>query len=155
MPNPDWQDPKDEEICSIHISGLQDMAIKLEESVGLNYLSATDIQLEMIPAYNAGGQLERRIYQAPIGKRNWLSDPSPVIKKNGEAITSGFITDYGNGAILLDEPERIQIFIRLPVLMLPPVKIKFLPVRLHVGRERRRKYRRVGFCVTAVTVCWI
>ncbi len=102
MPKTNWQDHRDEEILSIHITGLQDAVGKMEDALGLGTIEETDVSLIMVPAYNTSGILEYRIYQAPVGKRNWLASSAPVVKKNGSVITTGFSIDYGGGAILLD-----------------------------------------------------
>lgn len=102
MPKTNWQDHRDEEILSIHITGLQDAVGKIEDALNLGTVEEVDIPLAMVPAYNMSGVLEYRIYQAPVGKRNWLASSAPVVKKNGSVITTGFSIDYGGGAILLD-----------------------------------------------------
>ena len=102
MPKTNWQDPQDGEIRSTHITGLQDAVGKIEDALNLGTVDEVDVSLIMVPAYNTSGILEYRIYQAPIGKRNWLASPAPTVKKNGSVITAGFSIDYGGGAIILD-----------------------------------------------------
>lgn len=100
MPKTNWQDHRDEEILSIHITGLQDAVGKMEDALGLGTIEETDVSLIMVPAYNTSGILEYRIYQAPVGKRNWLASSAPVVKKNGSVITTGFSIDYGGGEVM-------------------------------------------------------
>lgn len=93
-----WQDPGTREIRSTDISGLQEIVSKLERSVGMETVSETNIPLTEVYI----SENDRwRIFQAPEGKRNWVDDPAPVIKKDGVAIDSGFVIDYGAGAIIL------------------------------------------------------
>ncbi|HEY8400955.1 MAG TPA: hypothetical protein VIK89_06820 [Cytophagaceae bacterium] len=93
-----WQDPGTREIRSTDISGLQEIVSKLERSVGMGTVSETNIPLTEVYI----SENDRwRIFQAPVGKRNWVSSPAPVIKKDGVVINSGFVIDYGAGAIIL------------------------------------------------------
>ena len=98
MAKTNWQDPKTGEIISPQISGLQEAVGKLEDSIGMDTVSETDIPLTEV---FISGEDRYRIFQAPEGKRNWVSSPAPVIKKNGVAISTGFVVDYGGGAIAL------------------------------------------------------
>lgn len=97
MAKANWQDPKSSEIMSSHISGLQEAVGKLEESLGISSTAETGIVLSEVYISESD---RYRIYQAPEGKRNWMSSPTPIIKKNGVEITTGFIIEYGGGAIV-------------------------------------------------------
>lgn len=101
MPKTNWQDPKSSEIISPHISGLQEAIGKLEESLGISSTSGIGIALTEVYISDSD---RYRIYQAPEGNRNWLSSPTPIIKKNGVQITTGFIIEYGGGAIVFTTP---------------------------------------------------
>jgi len=101
MAKTNWQDPKTSEIISPHISGLQEAVGKIEESIGIETISETNIPLSEV--YIADDD-RCRIYQAPEGKRNWVSSPAPIIKKNGTVITTGFTIDYGGGAVIFSTP---------------------------------------------------
>ena len=101
MAKTNWQDPKSGEIISPHISGLQEAVGKLEESLGISSTAETGIALSEVYISESD---RYRIYQAPEGKRNWLSSPTPIIKKNGVQITTGFIIEYGGGAIVFTTP---------------------------------------------------
>jgi len=93
-----WQDPGTREIRSTDISGLQEIVSKLERSVGMETVSETNIPLTEVYI----SENDRwRIFQAPEGKRNWVSEPAPVIKRDGVPIDIGFVIDYGAGAIIL------------------------------------------------------
>jgi hypothetical protein len=101
MSKTNWQDPQTSEIRSTHISGLQEIAGKIEDILDLQLEAETGVTLTEVYI----SETDRyRIYQAPIGKRNWADSPAPVIKKNGVQITSGFTIDYGGGAIILSPP---------------------------------------------------
>lgn len=93
-----FQDPGSSEIISPHVSGLQEAVGKIEDALDINTASDTGISLSEV--YISSDD-RYRIYQAPKAKRNWLSSPAPVIKKNGGVITEGFTIDYGGGAIIL------------------------------------------------------
>lgn len=98
MSKTNWQDPGSSEILSTHISGLQEAVGKIEDAIGLQTVAETNVPLTEVYISDTD---RYRIYQAPVGKRNWVSSPAPVIKKNGVQITTGFEIDYGGGAIIL------------------------------------------------------
>lgn len=98
MPKTNWQDPGSTEIISPHISGLQEAVGKIEDAIGLQTVAETNVPLMEVYISDTD---RYRIYQAPVGKRNWVASPAPVIKKNGVQITTGFMIDYGGGAIVL------------------------------------------------------
>lgn len=101
MAKTNWQDPKTSEIRSTHISGLQEAVGKLEESIGIETVSETNIPLSEVFISNDD---RCRIYQAPESKRNWLLSPAPIIKKNDSIITDDFEIDYGGGAVIFTTP---------------------------------------------------
>lgn len=101
MAKTNWQDPGSGEIRSTHISGLQEAVGKIEESIGIEAVTETDIPLTEVFISNDD---RCRIYQSPEGKRNWLSSPAPIIRKNGIVITDDFEIDYGGGAVILTTP---------------------------------------------------
>ncbi len=98
MAKTNWQDPGSMEIRSTHISGLQDAVGKIEDALGMKTVTETGIPLTEVYISDTD---RFRIYQALVGKRNWLLSPAPVIKKNNVAISTGFTIDYGGGAIIL------------------------------------------------------
>ncbi|GEM_PF-4666150 len=101
MAKTNWQDPQSTEIISPHISGLQEAAGKIEESIGLPTISETGMVLSEVFISNDD---RYRIFQAPQGKRNWVASPTPIIKKNGTIINSDFIIDFGGGAVIFTNP---------------------------------------------------
>ena len=93
-----FQDPGSTEILSPNISGLQEAVGKIEDILNLQTTAETDVALTEV--YISASD-RYRIYQAAVGKRNWLLSPAPVIKKNGGTIVTGFTIDYAGGAIVL------------------------------------------------------
>lgn len=100
MAKTNWQDPANGEILSTHITALQEAVSKIEDMLDIETSSDTGIGLNNVNGY--------RIYQAPFGLRNWISEPSPIIYKNDEVITTGFTIDYAGGAIILDSPANVS-----------------------------------------------
>lgn len=93
-----WQDPLSGEIISPDIAGLQEAVGKIEDALDLKVVNATDVPLtEIFISENN----RYRIYQAE-GKRNWVSNPAPVIKVNGTPVSSGFTINYGGGAVVFE-----------------------------------------------------
>ena len=101
MARTNWQDPGSNEIISPHISGLQEAVGKVEESIGLPTITETGMLLTEVFISNDD---RYRIFQAPLGKRNWVLSPTPVIKKNGTVINEDFLVDYGGGAVIFTNP---------------------------------------------------
>ncbi len=101
MPRTNWQDPGSSEVRSTHISGLQEAVGKIEDILNMQLQAETNVELSEV---YISEQNRYRIFQAPEGKRNWASDPAPVIKKNGVPIASGFVIDYGGGAVIFSTP---------------------------------------------------
>lgn len=98
MAKTNWQDPLTSEILSTHIAGLQEMVSKIEEALDFRLESVEDLRLTEVYVNEAD---RCRIYHAP-GYRNWVADPPPVIKVNGEVVVEGFKIDYGGGAVIFD-----------------------------------------------------
>ena len=101
MAKTNFQDPGTSEILSTPIAGIMEAINKLEESVGIGTQAETGIALSEVIAYDGDNEVHYRIYQCANGKRNWIADPVPVIKKNGSIISSGFMLDYFGGSIIL------------------------------------------------------
>lgn len=104
MAKTNWQDPGSNEVRSTQISGIQEAVGKIEESIGMNSVVGANIPLAEVFISNDD---RYRIFQAPIGKRNWLLSPTPIVKKNGAVINSGFEIDYGGGAIILNANDAV------------------------------------------------
>ena len=93
-----WQDPLSGEIISPDIAGLQEAVGKIEDALDLKVVNARNVPLTEI--YISEND-RYRIYQA-AGKRNWVSNPAPVIKVNGTPVSSGFTINYGGGAVVFE-----------------------------------------------------
>jgi hypothetical protein len=105
MPKTNYQDPGTSEIRSTHISGLQEAVGKVEDILDLQLQAEAGVVLTEV---YISTEDRYRIYQAPVGKRNWASSPAPVIKKNDEVITEGFTIDYAGGAIIVFPPATSE-----------------------------------------------
>lgn len=103
MAKTNWQDPQTSEIRSTHISGLQEAAGKIQES--LNMESVFEEAIILAEVFIAADD-RCRIYQASEGKRNWLASPTPIVYKNENIITEGFELDYGGGAVIFVNPNE-------------------------------------------------
>jgi hypothetical protein len=99
MANANFVDPGSTEIISPHISGLQEAVAGIQMALGMPTVEETNVTLSEVFISPSD---RYRIFQAPAGKRNWVSLPSPVIRKNGIAIDTGFLIEYGGGAIILE-----------------------------------------------------
>lgn len=101
-----WQDKtSQDEILSSHITGLQHAVGKMEDVLNMQVVSVTDEPLTLVA--DADGVY--RIAEAQ-NKRNWLADPVPVIKRNGDVIATGFAIDYGGGAVIFDAGQAGNSF---------------------------------------------
>ena len=100
MAKTNWQDPGSSEIISPHVSGLQEAVGKIQSALDMKTITEVDIPLTEVYISDSD---RYRIFQSPEGKRNWCLSPTPIIKKNGNAITTGdgFTVEYGGGAIIL------------------------------------------------------
>lgn len=98
MAKTNWQDPGSGEIISPQIAGLQEAVGKMETVLDMQVVAVTD---QAMTEVNISDTDRYRIYQI-AGKRNWVADPAPVIKKNGAIITTGFTIDFGGGAVIFN-----------------------------------------------------
>lgn len=99
-------DPGTSEIRSPLIAGITEGLSKLSDIINMD-TDTTTITLNNVPITDSD---KNRIYQAPNGKRLWLSDPAPVFRKNGEIITPEtdfFSVDYVGGAIAFERAYRL------------------------------------------------
>lgn len=93
-----YQDIQTDEIRSSQITGAYEALGKIEEILDMQLQAETGVLLTEV---YISAQDRYRIYQAPVGKRNWAASQAPVIKKNGVVISSGFTIDYAGGAIIV------------------------------------------------------
>lgn len=94
-----YQNPGTSEIRSTHISGLQEAIGKVEDILDLKTFAETGIAMSEV-FISANDRY--RIYQASANKRNWTASPTPVVKKNGVTISTGFEIDYAGGALIFN-----------------------------------------------------
>lgn len=99
MAKTNYQDPGSTEIISPIVSGMQEALGKIEDIIDIDTKAESDIPLTEV---YISTQDRYRIFQAAEGKRNWVANPAPVIKKNGGVISTGFSIEYSGGAIVLD-----------------------------------------------------
>jgi hypothetical protein len=99
-----YQDPQTSEMRSTQIAGMQESLGKIEDILDMQLQAEAGIALTEV--YISAGD-RYRIFQAPVGKRNWAASPAPVIYKNGIAITEGFTIDSAGGAIVVS-PSAIS-----------------------------------------------
>lgn len=99
MPKTSWIDPTDGEVRSPYISGLQEAVGRLENALHQITASSTAIPMTLVPSVPG-----YRLYQAPVGKRNWLASPAPTVKVNGSTVSSGITVDHGGGAVVFTTP---------------------------------------------------
>lgn len=102
-------DPLSSEVVSPFLAGMSEGLNKI--STALNLTNAAVADAEMSEVY-IGEDDRYRIYQVAAGNRLWLSDPAPVIKKNGSTITAGtagFTIDYVGGAIIFESASRLTV----------------------------------------------
>lgn len=91
-----WQDPVSGDIDSYLISGLQEAVGKMETILDMEVVAVADQALSEVFISDSD---RYRIYQI-AGKRNWVADPAPVVKVNSTEVTTGFVIDYGGGAVV-------------------------------------------------------
>ena len=100
-------DPLTSEALSPFLAGLSEGLSRL--SAILNLTTTTITNSAMSEVY-IGEDDRYRIYQVAAGNRLWLSDPAPVIKKNGTTITpvgANFTIDYVGGSIKFESIARL------------------------------------------------
>ena len=100
-------DPLSSEVVSPFLAGMSEGLNKISTALNLTNAAVTDAAMSEV---YIGEDDRYRIYQVAAGNRLWLSDPAPVIKKNGSVITegtAGFTIDYVGGAIIFESASRL------------------------------------------------
>lgn len=100
-------DPLTSEARSPLIAGLTEACSKLSSILNLKTMEAVDLPL--IPIFITTDD-QYRIYQAPLGIKLWLEEPTPVIRQNGVVITpqnDEFDIDYFGGSIAFNNGKRL------------------------------------------------
>lgn len=97
------------DILAAHISGLQHAINKIEQVLNMRTASITGHQL--VPVTDQDDpNLRYRIYEGTI--RNWLEDPEPVIKRDGQVVSPSEYTVYpAYGVVVFNQqqPPNAQI----------------------------------------------
>jgi hypothetical protein len=100
-------DPLTSEALSPFLAGLSEGLSRLSAILNLTTTTITDSAMSEVYI----GETDRyRIYQVAAGNRLWLSDPAPVVKKNGSTITpagANFTIDYIGGSIKFETTARL------------------------------------------------
>ena len=100
-------DPLTSEALSPFLAGLSEGLSRLSAILNLTTTTITDSAMSEVYI----GESDRyRIYQVAAGNRLWLSDPAPVVKKNGTTITpvgANFTIDYIGGSIKFETTARL------------------------------------------------
>jgi hypothetical protein len=102
-------DPLSSEVVSPFLAGMSEGLNKISTALNLTNVAVTDAAMSEV---YIGEDDRYRIYQVAAGNRLWLSDPAPVIKKNGSVITAetdGFTIDYVGGAIIFESAFRLTV----------------------------------------------
>lgn len=102
------QNPGSTEIQSPLIAGITEGLNKISATLSLKIGDLSDVSLSAVPI-DSSDKNKNRIYEAGTGNRLWLSDPAPVIKKNGEVIeqtSERFTIDYVGGSITFPEDSK-------------------------------------------------
>ena len=100
-------DPLSSEVVSPFLAGMSEGLNKISTALNLTNAAVTDAAMSEV---YIGEDDRYRIYQVAAGNRLWLSDPAPVVKKNGSIITAGtagFTIDYVGGAIIFESASRL------------------------------------------------
>lgn len=100
-------DPGTSEARSSWLVGLTEACNKITGVLDMQVGTLTDV--EMPELYIADND-RYRIYQVGENKKLWLTEPKPVIKKNGVEITEstdGFTIDYLGGSIAFESNKRL------------------------------------------------
>ena len=100
-------DPSTTEATSPFLAGLSEGMSRIATILNLTTTTITDSAMSEVYI----GESDRyRIYQVAAGNRLWLSDPAPVVKKNGSTITpagANFTIDYIGGSIKFESIARL------------------------------------------------
>lgn len=100
------QNPGSSEVQSPLVAGIVEALNKISDVLSMNTSTMEDVKLNVV---NIEGETEGRIFEAPEGKRLWLSSPTPTFKKNGSPITpesNNFTVDFVGGSITFDGMDK-------------------------------------------------
>lgn len=98
------QNPGSSEVQSPIIAGFSEALNKISQIMDMDTEELTNVQLFPIEIDGTDSNTNR-IYEAPNGKRLWLENPIPIIKKNNTVI-SNYTIDYIGGSITFDSTDK-------------------------------------------------
>ncbi len=99
-----YSDLTSETILAAHISGLQHSINKIEETLNMKVASVTGHVLNPVTDQD-DLTLRYRIYEGTI--RNWLDNPVPIIKRNGQVVPSSeYVISPEHGVVVFNVQQK-------------------------------------------------
>ncbi|HEY8414989.1 MAG TPA: hypothetical protein VIK99_04380, partial [Thermaerobacter sp.] len=91
------------DILAAHVSGLQHAVNKIEQVLNMRTSSVTGHVLTPVTDQDDPA-LRYRIYEGSI--RNWLEDPAPVIRRNGQVVPSSeYVLHPAYGVVVFHQQQ--------------------------------------------------
>lgn len=141
------QNPGSSEVQSALIAGITEGLNKISATLNLKTSTLSDVQLTPVSIDNQEKN-KNRIYEAPAGNKLWLSEPAPVIKKNGSAITqsgSNFTIDLIGGSVTFSQEDRPSdsdvITVTATYIIAESTQIEQISNTLSVVQTQSNKYK--------------
>ena len=141
------QNPGSSEVQSALIAGITEGLNKISATLNLKTSTLSDVQLTPVSIDNQEKN-KNRIYEAPAGNKLWLSEPAPVIKKNGSAITqsgSNFTIDLIGGSVTFSQEDRPSdsdvITVTATYIIAESTQIEQISNMLSVVQTQSNKYK--------------
>lgn len=141
------QNPGSSEVQSALIAGITEGLNKISATLNLKTSTLSDVQLTPVSIDNQEKN-KNRIYEAPTGNKLWLSEPAPVIKKNGSVITqsgSNFTIDLIGGSVTFSQDDRPSdsdaITVTATYIIAESTQIEQISNTLSVVQTQSNKYK--------------
>lgn len=141
------QNPGSSEVQSALIAGITEGLNKISSTLNLKTSTLLDVQLTPVSIDNQEKN-KNRIYEAPAGNKLWLSEPAPVIKKNGSVITqsgSNFTIDLIGGSVTFSQDDRPSdsdvITVTATYIIAESTQIEQISNTLSVVQTQSNKYK--------------
>lgn len=141
------QNPGSSEVQSALIAGITEGLNKISSTLNLKTSTLSDVQLTPVSIDNQEKN-KNRIYEAPAGNKLWLSEPAPVIKKNGSVITqsgSNFTIDLIGGSVTFSQDDRPsdsdEITVTATYIIAESTQIEQISNTLSVVQTQSNKYK--------------
>lgn len=141
------QNPGSSEVQSALIAGITEGLNKISSTLNLKTSTLSDVQLTPVSIDNQEKN-KNRIYEAPAGNKLWLSEPAPVIKKNGSVITqsgSNFTIDLIGGSVTFSQDDRPSdsdaITVTATYIIAESTQIEQISNTLSVVQTQSNKYK--------------